>query len=340
VKLFHALPKREATLRNLKHLVFCLCLFSAPPLCAADKSPAELDPTLARLSQLIGGTWANDDPKFRIEHRYEWAFDKTVIRGSALIGKGSPNEQQGEAFLGWDPVNKTAYYLDLHGGRTIYKGNVKLDGETIQFDFETLVGAPGKWRDLMKFSDPDTFQFTLYTAKDDTWAPLFTQTMKRKPEAIDENRLVSEGIVDAPREAVWAALTTKEGLESWNVAHAEVDFKVGGKMLTHYNADGKIGDPNTIENIILCFDPNRFYAIKVGTPPERFPFKEAIKCVWTVIYLDEVGPSRTHVRVVGLGYGGDEESKKLKAFFDQGNSYTVKKLQEKFAAAQERKPAD
>jgi uncharacterized protein YndB with AHSA1/START domain len=328
-------------LRNFNHLFVCVFLFgSAPPLLAADKPATELDPTLAKLSELIGGTWVNDNPKFRIELRYEWAFNQTVVRGSALIGKGSPNEQRGEAFLGWDPANKNVYYFDLHGGREIYKGTAKLEGDTIRFDFETLVGTPGKWRELLKFPDHDNFQFTIYRQDGETWTPLFTQTMKRKPEATDESRLVNEGIVDAPREAVWAALTTKEGLESWNVAHAEVDFKVGGKMLTHYDAAGKIGDPNTIENIIICFDPNRFYSIKVGKPPERFPFKEAIKRVWTVIYLDEVAPSRTRVRVVGLGYGDDEESKKLKAFFDQGNSYTVKKLQEKFAPTQEKKPAE
>ena len=42
------------------------------------------------------------------------------------------------------------------------------------------------------------------------------------------------------------------------------------------------------------------------------------------------------VRTVGLGYGNDEESKKMRAFFDRGNAYTLQKLQEKFAQAKEK----
>jgi uncharacterized protein YndB with AHSA1/START domain len=130
---------------------------------------------------------------------------------------------------------------------------------------------------------------------------------------------------------VWAALATKEGQESWNVSHAEIDLKVGGKMLTHYDAKGRIGDPNTIENIILSYEPYRMLSIKVGNPPEKFPFKNAIKNVWHVFHFEDAGPSGTRLRIVGLGYGDDEESKKLRGFFEYGNAYTLKKLQEKFA---------
>jgi uncharacterized protein YndB with AHSA1/START domain len=152
-----------------------------------------------------------------------------------------------------------------------------------------------------------------------------------KDSADDENRQVTEAIVDAPADAVWGALTTKKGLESWAVAHAEIDLRLGGKMLTHYDAKGKIGDANTIENIILAFEPGRMLAIRVGKPPEKFPYKQAIKNVWHVLTLAEAGPSRTRVREVGLGYGSDEESKKLRAFFKNGNAYMLKKLQEHFS---------
>ena len=119
-------------------------------------------------------------------------------------------------------------------------------------------------------------------------------TMHRKQES-DPQRLVTEAIVDAPREQVWMAFTTKQGQESWNVAHAEIDCRAGGKMLTHYDASGKIGDPNTIENNILAIDPGHMITIQVGNPPAKFPFKEAIKRISTVIYLDDVGSKQTRV---------------------------------------------
>ena len=148
--------------------------------------------------------------------------------------------------------------------------------------------------------------------------------------------MITEGIIDAPVNKVWAALCTKEGLESWNVAHAEVDLKVGGMMRTHYDPKGQIGDPNTIENTILSLEPNRMLSIRVAKPPERFPFKNAIKSVWQVVHFEPIGSSQTKVEIIGLGYGSDDESRKLREFFDKGNAYTLKKLQEKFASKVER----
>jgi uncharacterized protein YndB with AHSA1/START domain len=142
---------------------------------------------------------------------------------------------------------------------------------------------------------------------------------------------ITEGIVEAPIDQVWAALTTKQGMEAWNVAHCELDLKVGGRMLSHYDAKGVIGDPNTIENIILAYEPLRMFTIRIGKPPQKFPFKEAAKNVWHVMTLEEAGPGRTRLRVTGLGYGSDDESQKMRKFFEAGNAYTLKKLQEHLA---------
>ena len=55
------------------------------------------------------------------------------------------------------------------------------------------------------------------------------------------------------------------------MAHADVDLKVGGKMLTHYDPKGRIGDPDTIENTILSFEPKRMLSIKVANPAGEVP---------------------------------------------------------------------
>jgi uncharacterized protein YndB with AHSA1/START domain len=147
----------------------------------------------------------------------------------------------------------------------------------------------------------------------------------------DENRLVHEGVVQGPSSEVWAAFTTPEGQESWMVAHSELELKVGGLMRTHYDPKGTIGDPKTIENTIISYDPERMLSIRVSKAPAGFPFPNAVRGMWTVIYFEPVGPRATRVRIVGLGFGGDEESKKMRAFFDRGNAFTLKKLQERFA---------
>ena len=319
-------------------LTGCLlaCGLTAPSLTADDAAAktaaSDAEKTLSKLSQLVGGTWVNEDPKFVVEFGYDWAFDKKVIRGIGAIGKGGPHEQKGEALLGLDPVNKTVFYLDCHGGDTVFQGTVKLDGEDLVFEFTTIIGKPARWREVLRFTDKDTMQFTIFGEKAGKWIPNVKQTSRRKQPKVESNELVIEGVIEAPVAAVWAAFTTKEGQESWNVAHAEIELKVGGKMRTHYDPKGQIGDPNTIDNIILCFEPNRMLAIRVVDPPVSFPYKDAIKKMWTVLYFEDEGPSRTRLRLVGTGYGDDEESRKLRTFFDKGNSYTLKKLQEKFAA--------
>ena len=272
-----------------------------------------------------GRCLVSDTPKFVVENRFSWAFNNTVIRGQGIIGKGLAGEARGDSYLGWDKAAKSVYYVDVHGGDTVYKGTVTTSGDELVFQFASVIGTPGAYRETLQFLGKDEYTFTVFADQKGKWVPIVHMTMHRQPEG-DAHRLVTEGVIDAPREEVWKAFTTKEGQESWNVAHAEIDCRVGGKMLTHYDAKGKIGDADTIENVILALDPGHMMTIKVGKPPEKFPFKQAIKKVWTVLYFDEVGPKQTRVRVVGNGYGDDEESKKLRSFFDKGNSYTWQKL--------------
>lgn len=151
--------------------------------------------------------------------------------------------------------------------------------------------------------------------------------------AASEDILRHEAVIDAPVAEVWKAFTTKDGVESWMVAHADIDLRVGGLMRTHYNPKGVLGDDGTIENTILSYEPMHMLSIKATKAPANFPFKDAIKDMWTVLYLDPVGSDKTRVTVVGMGFKPDEQSQKMRTHFDWGNGYTLKKLQERFAKA-------
>ena len=155
--------------------------------------------------------------------------------------------------------------------------------------------------------------------------------------AQDTSPIVAEGVIDAPVEAVWAAWTTSEGLRSWLAPHAEIDLRVGGLMRTNYNAQGALGDPQTIENRVLAFDPRRMLSIQVAKTPEKFPFPNAVHQMWTVLYVEATAASQTRIRVVGLGFGLEEESQKMRAFFQKGNATTVEQLRRHFARPRSRK---
>lgn len=139
--------------------------------------------------------------------------------------------------------------------------------------------------------------------------------------------LVHEGIIPAAIETVWASWTTSEGLRSWLAPHADIDFQIGGKMRTNYSQSGDLDDPQTIENTILSYDPFRMISIRVSKAPVDFPFPNAIYDMWTIMYFESVAPDETLVRVVAHGFSTDEESKRMRAFFEQGNAATILQMQ-------------
>jgi uncharacterized protein YndB with AHSA1/START domain len=155
--------------------------------------------------------------------------------------------------------------------------------------------------------------------------------------AQDDHRLVHEAIIDGPLDQVWAAYTTKTGLESWMVAHAEIELRIGGTMKTCYDPKATVDGPKAIVNTILAFEPMRMLSFKVAKAPQGFPFPTAITNMWTVVYFEPQGQQATRVRGVCLGFGDDEESKKRREFFNRGNAVTLEGLQKRFAAKAEAK---
>jgi uncharacterized protein YndB with AHSA1/START domain len=150
------------------------------------------------------------------------------------------------------------------------------------------------------------------------------------PARAELEPLVTEAIINAPVSEVWRLFTTGEGMESWMVAHAEIELKVGGLMRTQYDPKGALGDANTIVNEVLSFEPERMLSIRVQQAPANFPLPEAVRSMWTVIYFQPLEPGMTNVRVVGLGFGEDADAHKLREYFRKGNAQTLEQLQKKF----------
>lgn len=146
------------------------------------------------------------------------------------------------------------------------------------------------------------------------------------------DRIVQETLINAPVEAVWNAYTTKTGVESWMVPHAEVELAVGGKLMTNFDSNGRIGDPQTIEHTILAYEPQRMLAMKIAKAPAGLPYQNAIKQIWSVLYFTPEG-GKTRVREVTMGFGPDPESQQLRQFLLEGNRTLMTQLQKRFAAA-------
>ncbi len=147
-----------------------------------------------------------------------------------------------------------------------------------------------------------------------------------------DRSLHCEAVINAPVADVWEAFTTGKGFESWAVAHAEIDLRIGGEMRTHYDPKGVLGDKNSIVNQILAFEPQRMLTIRNIKAPEGLPHADLFQKTWTVINFEPVDDlrDRTRVRVAGLGWGEGPEWDGLYGFFKTGNQQTLDELKKKF----------
>jgi uncharacterized protein YndB with AHSA1/START domain len=149
------------------------------------------------------------------------------------------------------------------------------------------------------------------------WAGLLTSgVLAAEPQ-------VTEGFVNAPVATVWRIFTTSDGLVQTGVAQAAVDLRIGGEIRAHYDPQGRLGDPETIVNAVLAYEPQRMLALRVKQAPAKFPHREALANIWTVLYFTPSGEDMTHVRIVGLGYSSDAASQGLREYFETANRQTL-----------------
>ena len=143
--------------------------------------------------------------------------------------------------------------------------------------------------------------------------------------------IVSEAIVNAPVDRVWDAFTTKAGMESWMAVNGDMEPRVGGRMRTSHRKGADLDGETAIHQAILSVDPGRMLSYRTVKSPAGFPFAAAISQTWTVIYFEPVEGGRTKVTAKMLGFSGDPESQKMRAFFEWGNKATLDALVKRFA---------
>ena len=142
-----------------------------------------------------------------------------------------------------------------------------------------------------------------------------------------EDPLVNESLVDGSVDEIWRMITTKEGMESWMVPHAEVDLRAGGLLRTNHDPMGKIGDDQTVTNRIRMVTPKRLFSFEVAEAPSRFPFAGPIVGTWYEVTLIPLGPKKTRIRCVGRGFEGGPVGYATRAFVERGSEWAVDQLQ-------------
>jgi uncharacterized protein YndB with AHSA1/START domain len=142
--------------------------------------------------------------------------------------------------------------------------------------------------------------------------------------------LVHELAVPASVAAVWQAFTTSEGLMTWAVPFASVDFRVGGVWESSYDAGAKPGADENIRTRYLSFVPGRMIAMQaVGAPP-GFPHPEVLPDLFSVVEFEPVGADTTLVRMYGVGYRDTPEHTAVRRMFRDANAWTLRMLHRRF----------
>jgi uncharacterized protein YndB with AHSA1/START domain len=149
--------------------------------------------------------------------------------------------------------------------------------------------------------------------------------------APDGSRVLRQSIeVPASILEVWQALTTTEGVRSWAVPVAAVDFRPGGIWESSYRLDGRIGDPGNIKNRILSYLPLRMLSIQAIQAPPNFPHPELLPEIFTVFESEELGPASTRVTVSMVEYREGEGYDVLYRHFERGNAWSLQQLRKRF----------
>jgi len=150
------------------------------------------------------------------------------------------------------------------------------------------------------------------------------------PPAAAEDPVVNEAVIDGSADEIWRLITTKRGMESWMVPHADVDLRVGGFVRTNHAPDGKIGDPRTVTNRILALQPKQKLSFQIAELPEGIPMIASLLGTWYEIQLKPLTRSQTRVRCVGRGFPGGPTGFAARAFADRGNEWALQQLQKVF----------
>jgi uncharacterized protein YndB with AHSA1/START domain len=151
-------------------------------------------------------------------------------------------------------------------------------------------------------------------------------------ESAGTSQSVHEIVVDAPRSAVWEAVSTSAGWTGWAATKA---WSLPGEpdvIETSYDPQAAPGAPGNIRSRIVLKVPERLLAFRTIKAPEGFADFEALGAVAWVIELEPSGDGATRVRLTGSGFPRTAAGKRIQDFFLAHNPVALQSLGDRFAS--------
>lgn len=162
--------------------------------------------------------------------------------------------------------------------------------------------------------------------------------VKGRPHVDDSSLVLADGtrilrestLIRAPRDAVWRAFATTEGMKSWEAPVAEVDLKVGGHIEASYDPKQHIGAPGNIRHEILGFLPGEILVFRNTATPPGFHHADLFGRVTNIMQIEDAGGGMTRLTLSGVGYGSGKDWDELYDFFHAGNAWLFEALKAHF----------
>jgi hypothetical protein len=155
---------------------------------ADDKSPRQQN-MLAPLERFVGGEWVTDGrwasgEALHARGVYEWGVGKKFIKAYTYVKDGEREYQRYEGIMGWHPKKRSLFEISLafDGAVSEYMIESK-DADTLLIGFSPYGGdQDNKVRQTIKFTDGDTFVWTVSLKADAGWQQIIESTWRRKPK--------------------------------------------------------------------------------------------------------------------------------------------------------------
>ena len=138
-------------------------------------------------------------------------------------------------------------------------------------------------------------------------------------------------IVPMNKKDAWNLFTTDEGLKKWIAPVAKIDMKTGGYIKTNYDISKNVDDSTSIRLEIINYLEYEMMTLKVNlnnTFPEEV--KAGDKNLQEIIQFIDAGKGKTKIISTMVGWGQGDAWDKAYAFFEIGNDWTFKEIENIF----------
>src|SRR6185312_9830512 len=134
-------------------------------------------------------------------------------------------------------------------------------------------------------------------------------------------------IVNAPTSAVWEALSSAAGLETFFAAKANVELKIGCAYEIFFDPTDERFSTKGCK--LLSYSPQEMISFQWTLPRDMFP-ELADSPTWVVVQFRPAGAERTEVSITQLGWGTGENWDRAYGHMPAGWQMVAQQLEQRF----------